>query len=218
MLSNSSYAALHQSHLDDQDLRVLNALKCLKIVKAHVPFSSVVDFGCGIGGWLVAAKRLGAVNVTGLEGDWIKNQHTLLEEQEILVADFEKDRFDFNRSYDLGISIEVAEHIPAAAADAFCDSLVQSANFLVFSAAIPGQGGVNHVNEQKPRYWVDKFWHRGFIPLEIIRPLIANEPKMYPWLQQNIMMFVNYDLLHFYGDLVRFALPRRHFYVKYWPM
>jgi hypothetical protein len=50
MLSNDRYANLHQSHLDDRELRILNALKCLKVVRAQVPFRSVVDFGCGIGG------------------------------------------------------------------------------------------------------------------------------------------------------------------------
>jgi SAM-dependent methyltransferase len=218
MLSNEHYTNLHRSHLDDRELRILNAFKCLKAVRAHVPFRSVVDFGCGIGGWLVAAKQLGAIKVTGLEGDWIKDRETLLEAHEIVVGNLASEKFDFNRSFDLGISIEVAEHLPESSADVFCDNLALSSNLLVFSAAIPVQGGINHLNEQRPRYWVDKFWDRGFVPLEMIRPVIANEPKMYPWLQQNIMMFMNYDLLHFYCDLAKFALPRRHFYSKYWPM
>jgi hypothetical protein len=107
MLSNERYANLHQSHLDDRELRILNALKCLKVVRAQVPFRSVVDFGCGIGGWLVAAKQLGATKVTGLEGDWIKDRETLLETHEIVTGNLASEKFDFNRSFDLGISIEL---------------------------------------------------------------------------------------------------------------
>jgi SAM-dependent methyltransferase len=218
MSQSEVYSGLHRWHIGDKELRILNAYKCLKAITPFVQFKSAVDFGCGIGGWLAAAKQLGAVTVKGLEGEWIEGKDTLLGKGEVIVGNLAVDKFDFNRSFDLGISIEVAEHLPASSADGFCDSLVRSSNYLVFSAAIPGQGGVNHVNEQCPRYWVDRFWDRGFVPLEIIRPVIANEPGMYPWLQQNVMMFVNYDQLHANVSLARFALPRRHFYVKYWPM
>jgi 2-polyprenyl-3-methyl-5-hydroxy-6-metoxy-1,4-benzoquinol methylase len=175
------YGILHKSHLADREFRILNARKCLQAVKRHIPFDSVVDFGCGIGGWLHAAKQLGATSVLGIEGDWIKQSEMLIEESELRIADLSSERFEFYRSFDLALSVEVGEHLPAESSDSLCDSMVNAANLLLFSAAIPGQGGVNHVNEQKPGYWVDKFWQRNFVPLEIIRPAIANEPKMYPW-------------------------------------
>lgn len=215
---SDTYTSLHKVHLDDQELRVMNALKCLRVVKSLIPFDSVVDFGCGIGGWLVAAKRLGASKVLGIEGDWIRTTQTLLSPDEITVADLAKERISYNRAFDLAVSVEVAEHLPPESADRFCDNLVYAANFLVFSAAVPGQGGIDHLNEQKPQYWVDRFWQRGFVPLEIIRPAIMNEPRMYWWLKANLMVFVNYDLLHTYPALARFALPRQHFYVHYKPM
>jgi hypothetical protein len=88
----------------------------------------------------------------------------------------------------------------------------------VFSAAIPGQGGVNHINEQPPKYWVEKFWRRGFVPLEVLRPAIINEPNMYPWLKQNLIVFMNYDLVHSRSELAQFLMPRAHFYHKYAPI
>jgi 2-polyprenyl-3-methyl-5-hydroxy-6-metoxy-1,4-benzoquinol methylase len=212
------YGTLHKSHLADREFRILNARKCLQAVKRHIQFDSVVDFGCGIGGWLHAAKQLGATRVLGIEGDWIKQSETLIEESELRIADLGSEGFEFYRSFDLALSVEVGEHLPATSSDSLCDSMVNAANLLVFSAAISGQGGIDHVNEQKPSYWVDKFWQRNFVPLEMIRPAIANEPKMYPWLQQNLMTFLNYDLLSAQPHLARFALPRRHFYAKYWPM
>jgi SAM-dependent methyltransferase len=213
-----SYRSLFKQHLDNREFRVLNALKCLRIVRPLIPFQSVVDFGCGIGGWLVAAKRLGAEKVLGIEGEWIRTQETLLDADEIQIADLATERVYLNRSFDLAVSIEVGEHLPPHAADQYCDSLVDASNILIFSAAVPGQGGVNHLNEQPPRYWVDKFWQRGFVPLEIIRPAIGREPKMYSWLQRNVIMFINYDLLHIHLELARFALPRQHFYINYQAM
>ena len=215
---NDKYVSLHSHHMSDRDLRILNAMKCLRAVRTLMPFASVVDFGCGIGAWLVAARRLGAERVLGIEGAWITQAPHLLEDAQLMVADLAADRLMFKRSFDLCLSVEVGEHLPAASADLFCENLVNAANLLVFSAAITGQTGVNHINEQPPRYWVDKFWDRGFVPLEIIRPVIINEPEMYSWLRQNLMVFVNYDHLHMHTQLVRFAMPRQHFYVRYQAM
>lgn len=212
---SDAYNVLHRHHFGDREMRVLNATKCLRAVRAHIPFESVVDFGCGIGHWLEAARQLGARQVLGIEGDWIKATPNLLDPSEIRIADLATETIALHRAFDLAVSIEVGEHLPAASADLFCDNLVNAANVLVFSAAIIGQTGVNHINEQKPRYWVDRFWDRGFIPLELVRPAISGEPKMYSWLQQNVMVFMNHDLLHLTPRLAQFALPRRHFYVRY---
>jgi hypothetical protein len=65
--------------------------------------------------------------------------------------------------FDVVISLEVAEHLPPAVADRFVDLLAGRARrTVVFSAATPGQGGVDHVNEQPHRYWIERFEKRGF--------------------------------------------------------
>jgi 2-polyprenyl-3-methyl-5-hydroxy-6-metoxy-1,4-benzoquinol methylase len=56
---------------------------------------------------------------------------------------------DLGRAFDLVISLEVAEHLPESAADAFIDSLVRHGDVILFSAAIPFQGGHRHINEQR---------------------------------------------------------------------
>ncbi len=35
-------------------------------------------------------------------------------------------------------------------------------NTIFWSAARPGQGGFNHVNEQEPEYWIEKFARHGY--------------------------------------------------------
>src|SRR5579862_3100091 len=61
--------------------------------------------------------------------------------------------FNLGRSFDLAMSFEVAEHLPPDAAKGFVDSLTRLAPLVLFSAAIPFQGGVGHINEQWPEYW-----------------------------------------------------------------
>lgn len=218
MTKASDYETLHETHQHDKVRRYETALRCLRQVRRVRPFASAVDFGCGIGVWLCAAKALGATKVLGLEGEWIKNSAHMLAEDEMVVLDLQGAALDFKKIFDLAISIEVGEHLIPAAADAYCDSLCRSADFILFSAAIPGQGGVDHVNEQPPRYWVDKFWARDFVPLELLRPYIAGDAHILPWIRQNIMAFVAYDVLLREPELVRYALPRQHFSIKYAPL
>ena len=42
------------------------------------------------------------------------------------------------------------------------DLLTRLAPVILFTAASPGQGGTDHVNEQPPSYWMAKFRERGF--------------------------------------------------------
>ena len=113
------------------------------------------------------------------------------------------------------MSIEVAEHLPESAADGFCRTLASASDYLLFSAAIPGQGGVGHFNEQPLPYWVDKFWKLGFVPIEPIRPYIAEDRTIQPWLRQNLIMFIKYDALIRSDALLRFARPLCDFRLRY---
>lgn len=216
-MATDAHAAHHKAHLSDAENRILNGYKCLSLLAAVYPFRSVVDFGCGIGGWLVAAKELGATKVLGLEGQWVTQNQILIGDNELRIADLASEALDFKRRFDVAISIEVAEHLPAAAADRLCDSLTRAAPVLLFSAATPGQGGAGHINEQNPRYWVDRLWARDYMPLELVRPYVASDPTVYKWLKRNVIGFVHYELLLRHPGLTRFALPREHFYVKYAP-
>jgi hypothetical protein len=53
--------------------------------------------------------------------------------------------------FDLALCLEVAEHLPAAAGDSLVRRLASVGARILFSAAIPGQGGRNHVNEKWPQ-------------------------------------------------------------------
>jgi len=65
----------------------------------------------------------------------------------------------------------------------------------LFSAAVPGQGGTEHVNEQWPEYWHDKFANYGFLKLDIIRKEIWLNPSVKYWYRQNTFVYTKKDLL-----------------------
>jgi 2-polyprenyl-3-methyl-5-hydroxy-6-metoxy-1,4-benzoquinol methylase len=125
--------------------------------------ATVLDVGCGAGA-LLAALRARGVLVEGLE--YSSDRLKRCQERELPVH-----RFDLESGaeppiaevFDVVISLEVAEHLPPAVADRFVDLLAGRARrTVVFSAATPGQGGVDHVNEQPHRYWIERFEKRGF--------------------------------------------------------
>ncbi len=207
----------HAGRYADRRRRIDNALRCLKLVRELVPFESVVDFGCGIGAWLHAAEQLGAKTVLGFEGEWVKDAETVIPKHRIKTADLGRDAIDLAKRFDLALTIEVAEHLPESSADRFCASLVAASDHILFSAASPGQGGVNHLNEQPLAYWVSKLWALGYVPLEAIRPFIARDATLFPWLRRNLVMFVSYEAFIRSERYLRFARPLGDFSLRYAP-
>jgi len=97
--------------------------------------------------------------------------------------------FDLGRKFDLACSLEVAEHLPQTSAQVYVETLVQAAPIVLFSAAIPGQGGMSHVNEQWQSTWAELFAQHGYEPYDYIRPKIYDNPSVEWWYKQNIVLF-----------------------------
>jgi hypothetical protein len=205
----------HQWHATQAAQRVEVARRCLRLIRSVVSLDTVSDFGCGIGGWLAAAKEMGAGQITGFEGDWIATSPVLIPREAIKVVDLATTILDLRKQFTLAMTIEVAEHLPEAAAEGFITTLTSASDHIVFSAAIPGQGGSGHVNEQPLIYWVRKFWNRGYVPLDPIRPYIARDRTIFPWLRQNVVMFAHYDAAIRDPNLMRFARPLGDFSLEY---
>ena len=156
---------------------------------------SVLDVGCGTGTWLKVFHDHGVKDIKGLDGDFVNIQ--LLREN-LSVEQFHAAElaapFDLKRKFDLVISLEVAEHLPETAANKFIESLTKHADTIVFSAALPGQGGQNHLNEQWKKYWIDKFSALNFKVYDILREKFWNNNKVDWWYKQNMLVFSRKDL------------------------
>lgn len=161
----------------------------IPIVLEYLQPQSVVDMGCGIGRWLLAFKNHGVPEVLGLDGEWNnpKFRSEYLNESEFRYHNLEKP-VALPKVYDLVLCLEVAEHVSPQNADGLVQSLVSAGKVILFSAAPPGQGGFNHINEQFPTYWEEKFKKHGLVFYDVIRPRIWNNDKIQYYHRQNIFL------------------------------
>jgi SAM-dependent methyltransferase len=165
-----------------------SATAVVPLVLKWLSCRSVVDLGCGDGGWLAAFIEAGVCDVLGLDGPWVKREFLKITPDRFMGVDLSAP-LRLNRRFDLALSVEVAEHLPAACAETFVDNLVTLSPVVLFSAAVPGQGGVHHVNEQWPDYWAEIFKKRGYRALDLLRPLIWSDASVAWWYRQNLLLF-----------------------------
>lgn len=152
---------------------------------------SVVDVGCGSGAFLQAFRRAGAVELLGLDsgaGTALRR----IAPHEFVAADLEV-ALPLERRYDLAVSLEVAEHLSRARAPGFVADLTRAAPVVLFSAAIPYQGGIHHVNEQWPSYWREQFAQHNFECFDVMRPLLWHRDDIGVPYAQNTLLFASPD-------------------------
>jgi hypothetical protein len=85
------------------------------------------------------------------------------------------------------------------------ESLTRHGDTILFSAAIPGQGGTHHINEQFPEYWAAVFRQKGFSVVDVLRPAIWTNNRVNWWYRQNLLLFMNEAGLEKNGELQRAA-------------
>jgi SAM-dependent methyltransferase len=152
----------------------------------------IADIGCGTGTFLAAGLELGAQEVVGIEGDWVTP--SMLDDPRIAFEPRDLEQSFEGPRVDLVLSLEVAEHLSPKRAEAFVRDLVAMAPAVLFSAAIPGQGGVGHVNEQWQSHWATLFAAHGYDAYDVIRPLIWADEAVPAWYRQNAILFLQGDL------------------------
>lgn len=152
--------------------------------------SSVADFGCGRGTWLKEWQAAGVDDIAGVDGDYVVRAELKIPERQFHAHDITQP-VDLGRRFDLVQSLEVAEHLHADAADRFVDTLTAHGDCILFSAAVPGQGGEFHINEQPLEYWREKFAARGYAPYDFLRPKFARSAEVEPWYRFNSIVYAN---------------------------
>lgn len=146
----------------------------------------VADIGCGTGTFLVAS---GASYQFGMEGDWVKPD--MLDDPGIVFESRNLEHSFSGPQVDLVLSLEVAEHLAPARAGSFVADLVAMAPAVLFSAAIPGQGGVGHINEQWQSYWAAHFAAHGRKPYDVLRDKIWTDEAVPAWYRQNAILYLD---------------------------
>lgn len=164
----------------------------LSILLERIPaVHSAVDVGCGVGTWLSVLREKGAKDIQGLDGSWVDKDLLVIPQTCFKQVDLSKSDIELPQRYDLAVSLEVAEHLPTDRAEEFVASLTALSDYVLFSAAIPLQGGTGHVNEQWQHYWVKLFGVMDYVAHDFIRPRIWNDSQIPFWYRQNILLFSN---------------------------
>lgn len=170
-----------------------SARRVVPIVQEAVRAASVVDFGCAEGAWLKVWKENGA-EILGVDGDYVKPERLMVARGEFVPADL-NGPIRLGRRFDLAQSLETAEHLPASAAADFVETLVSHADFVLFSAAVPGQGGEYHINEQPADYWRNLFRAHDYVAIDLVRPHVQADSTVKRWYRYNTLLYARRDAL-----------------------
>ncbi len=152
--------------------------------------TSIIDVGCGNGAWLAAALEAGVETVQGIDGPWIDEAWLDFPRQHFQTADLSQSFPSLKRGFDLAVCLEVGEHLPPQRATALTQWLTQVAPAVLFSAAVPGQGGTGHVNERWQSSWVEDFARFGLEPVGDLRATFWQSDDVAWYYRQNMLLFV----------------------------
>jgi len=155
---------------------------------------SVVDFGCGMGTWLKAFVDHGIDDIVGIDGHHVNINSLLVPSEKFIPFNLDsvgKTPYKAAKKFDLAISLEVAEHISKSNAELFISRLTACSSVIMFSAAVPYQGGTNHINEQWPSYWAEIFSKNEYVAIDYFRPKIWLDRNIPFYYKQNLILFIN---------------------------
>lgn len=176
---------------------------------AFADIKSILDVGCGVGSWLKAWQDSKPdLKIFGIDGNGVSEELFFIPKSYYKQVDLRKDSketFDevcnalnlqntlqnYAKPFDLVESLEVAEHLEAQYAKNFIALLTRFADVVLFSAAVPYQGGTKHYNERPPKYWADLFAKHDFVCFDILRHRIWNNEKIAYWYRQNLLIYAH---------------------------
>ena len=156
---------------------------CDAIISILKDMKSIIDVGCGNGGY---TKHLidNGFECVGYDGSPLTPE----------ISDGLCGVMDFSQpvevgEFDLVLCLEVGEHVPAHYEQVFIDNLVTAAKqFIVISWATIGQCGSGHVNCQDNQYVIDEFFKRGFAYKEDKTQFLRDNATFW-WFENTTMVF-----------------------------
>jgi hypothetical protein len=143
-------------------------------------------------------------DVLGLDGAYVNREQLLIAPDEFQPRDLQAP-ISLDHRFDLVMSLEVAEYLPPSRSRSLVRDLTSMAPLVLFSAAIPHQGGRDHINEQWQSCWASLFNEHGFRTFDVIRPVIWDNSQVERWYRQNIVIYCREDCVASYPGLTKRA-------------
>lgn len=199
MKPNIYKESFFDSHLADS---ISSAKEIIPKVLQYIQPASVIDVGAGVGTWLLIWEKLGVSDLVGVDGSYVNKEKLLIEKNKFITANLDNG-FKIDRKFDLVECLEVAEHIQPKNAENFITSLCKLGDIVLFSAAVPGQEGTMHYNEQYPDFWIALFAKNNFTPYDCLRRQLWTNDKVSWWYRQNIMFFISDGAKEKYPAIIR---------------
>ena len=169
-----------------------SAREVAQLLLGEISIASLLDIGAGHGAWAAEWLAAGVKDVLAVDGDYVKREQLAIPSEHFRPHDLATP-LDLGRKFDLVQTLEVAEHLAADKADLFVDNLIRNGDVILFSAAVPHQGGEHHVNEQPPEYWRQRFANRGYAVFDFVRPALDGKSHVKPWYRFNSYIYANAD-------------------------
>ena len=194
MFGRNLYSREFFAHLRDGSARSADALVPLAL--DIYPARSMIDVGCGVGGWVKAFAEHGVTNAIGVDGDYVDRKQLLIDETRFIAHDLNRE-LDVARlcdrnggRFDLASSLEVAEHLAPERSESLVRDLCALADVVLFAAAIPFQGGAGHINERWQSWWAQHFADNNYDPFDVLRRDIWGRSDIAWWYKQNTILYV----------------------------
>jgi hypothetical protein len=143
---------------------------------------SIIDIGCGVGEWHNEHPDYTGVDFRVLRED------LLIPTERFIACDLNMEFPQLDRRFDLCLCLEVAEHLRPSRAEDLVRFLCSLSDRVLFSAAIPFQGGTGHVHEAWQSYWAELFRQNGFGAAKR-QPDVRDCAEVELWYRQNIVLY-----------------------------
>jgi SAM-dependent methyltransferase len=188
----------------------IRSAKCIvPLVIRQLSPSTVLDVGCGAGAWLAEYRNQGITSVFGVDGDYVQPDLLLIPPDRYRSVDVARD-FDLHSEFDLVQCLEVGEHIPNSSSATLVANLAKHSDRVLFSAATPGQGGENHINEQSLEFWRRLFVTHGYRPFDLFRPQLKQMKAAESWYRRNMILYVRESAIASLPSTIRAAAIPDH--------
>lgn len=161
----------------------------MTLVKALAYFlknKRIGSFGDGPGAYKREILKLGLVqSYTSFDGAPYCEETS---EGRVVFMDLTIPQYGIQQ-FDWILSLEVAEHIPKAYENIYLDNLFRHAKEgIILSWAVPGQGGLSHINNQPLQHVVDVMEKNGFT-IDQSTSKVLQESAELPWIKSNLYVY-----------------------------